>query len=67
LKDGGVEFLNFPEEVVTAMRGAWEEVKEELKGQNADVATVVESYDAFLGQAIAYSAAMTEPMLTGRA
>lgn len=66
LKDGGVEFLNFPEEVVTAMRGAWEEVKEELKGQNADVATVVESYDAFLGQAIAYSAAMTEPMLAGR-
>jgi len=67
LKDEGVEFLNFPEDVVTAMRSAWEEVKEELKSQSADVATVLESYDPFLQQSIAYSAAMTEPMLAGRA
>lgn len=66
LKDEGVEFLNFPDDVVQAMRGAWDEVREELKGQSADVARVLESYDAYYAKALAYSRAMTEPMLTGR-
>lgn len=66
LKDEGVEFLNFPDDVVTAMRGAWEEVKAELVAQGGDVARTVESYDAYLTSARAYSAAMTEPMLSGR-
>lgn len=62
----GVEFLNFPGDVVTAMRGAWEQVKTELAGQSADVARVLESYDAYLDRARAYSRAMTEPLLAGR-
>ena len=66
LKGEGVEFLNFPDDVVDAMRSAWDEVKAEIVGQSEDVARVVESYDAYLAQARAYSAAMTEPMLAGR-
>ncbi|UUP18151.1 TRAP transporter substrate-binding protein [Nitratireductor thuwali] len=66
LKDEGVEFLNFPDEVVAAMGDAWAQVKAELAGQNEDVARVLESYDAYLEKAVAYSRAMTEPMLAGR-
>ena len=66
LKDEGVEFLSFPDDVVEAMRGAWEEVREELRGQHTDVARVLESYDAYFGKAVAYSRAMTEPMLADR-
>jgi TRAP-type mannitol/chloroaromatic compound transport system substrate-binding protein len=66
LRDEGVEFLNFPDEVVTAMRDAWEEVKGELAGQSEDVARVLESYDPYFEKARAYSGAMTEPLLAGR-
>ncbi|MCI5076233.1 TRAP transporter substrate-binding protein [Oricola sp.] len=66
LKADGVEFMPFPDDVIDAMRGAWAEVKEELRGQSEDVARVLESYDPFLEQARAYAAAMTEPMLSGR-
>lgn len=66
LKEEGVEFLNFPDEVVTAMNDAWEEVKAELAGQGVDVARVLESYDPYLENARAYSNAMTVPLLAGR-
>jgi TRAP-type mannitol/chloroaromatic compound transport system substrate-binding protein len=66
LKDDDVEFLNFPDDVVEAMRGAWDEVKAELRGQSEDVARVLESYDPYFDQARAYSRAMTEPLLAGR-
>ncbi|MDN2567811.1 TRAP transporter substrate-binding protein [Aquibium sp. A9E412] len=66
LKAEGVVFRTFPDDVVTAMRGAWEEVRDELTGQHEDVAKVRESYDAFLEQAVAYSEAMNIPLLQGR-
>lgn len=66
LKDEGVEFLNLPDDVVEAMRGAWEEVQAELRGKHEDVARVLESYDAYYQKAHAYSRAMTEPLLAGR-
>jgi len=37
-----------------------------LRGQHEDVARVLESYDAYFGKAVAYSRAMTEPMLADR-
>jgi TRAP-type mannitol/chloroaromatic compound transport system substrate-binding protein len=67
LKNEGVEFLHFPADVVAAMRNAWMEVRDELRAQSADVARVLESYDAYLASAIAYSRTMTEPMLADRA
>ncbi len=66
LKDEGVEFLHFPKEVVDAMRGAWEEVRAELSAQSEDVKRVLESYDAYFETAVAYSRAMTQPMLADR-
>jgi len=66
LKAEGVEFLNFPDDVVTAMRSAWGEVQDELTAANADVARVRESYDTYLAEARDYAAAMTLPMLAGR-
>ena len=66
LKADGVEFLNFPDDVVAAMRGAWGEVQDELTAANPDVARVRESYDAYLAEARDYAAAMTLPMLAGR-
>lgn len=66
LKAEGVEFLNFPDDVVVAMRGAWEEVREEMRAEHADVARVLESYEAYFEKAHAYSRAMTEPLLLGR-
>lgn len=66
LKDEGVEFLDFPKDVIDAMRGAWEEVREELRGQSEDVARVLESYDTYYQKAHAYSRVMTEPLLAGR-
>lgn len=66
LKGEGVEFMSFPDDVVTAMRAAWGEVQEELTAANPDVARVRESYDAYLADAQAYAATMTLPMLAGR-
>ncbi len=66
LKAEGVEFLPFPDDVVAAMRAAWAEVQDELTAQSGDVARVRESYDAYLGQARDYAAAMTQPLLAGR-
>ena len=66
LKAEGVEFLNFPDDVVAAMRVAWAEVQDELTAANADVARVRESYDAYLAEARDYAEAMTLPMLAGR-
>ncbi|MGO4908825.1 TRAP transporter substrate-binding protein [Pseudorhodobacter sp. W20_MBD10_FR17] len=66
LQAEGVEFLAFPEDVVAAQRAAWAEVQEELTAANPDVARVRESYDAYLADARAYAAVMTEPMLAGR-
>lgn len=66
LKADGVEFAQFPADVVTAMRGAWSEVEAELTASHADVARVRESYDTYLVQARSYALEMTVPVLTGR-
>ena len=66
LREEGVEFLDYPAEVVDAMREAWFEVREELMDEHEDVARVLESYDAYFDKARAYSRAMTEPLLAGR-
>ncbi|SEO17007.1 TRAP-type mannitol/chloroaromatic compound transport system, substrate-binding protein [Salinihabitans flavidus] len=66
LREEGVKFLHFSEEIVTAMREAWEEVQNDLTEANPDVARVRESYDAYLVQAQRYAKDMTVPMLTGR-
>ena len=67
LEDEGVQFLPFPDDVVAAMQTAWGEVRDELRSQSADVDRVLQSYEPYLEQARAYSAAMTEPLLRGRA
>ncbi|MEZ5537968.1 MAG: TRAP transporter substrate-binding protein [Thiolinea sp.] len=62
----GVEFLQFPDEVVAAQREAWDEVKAGLVKENEDVAKVVESYDAYLAQARNYANKVTAPVMAGR-
>lgn len=66
LQAEGVEFLPFPPDVVTAMRTAWEEVREEQRAASADVARVLESIEAYTEKAVPYSAAFTEPYLASR-
>ncbi|WP_209424898.1 TRAP transporter substrate-binding protein [Pararhodobacter sp. SW119] len=62
----GVEFLAFPDEVVTAMRDAWEEVKEEQRAASDDVARVLDSIEPFLEKAAAYNGAFLERYLPAR-
>ncbi|MBK0327788.1 TRAP transporter substrate-binding protein [Rhodobacteraceae bacterium F11138] len=66
LREDGVDFRQFPDEVTVAAREAWGEVQDELTAENADVARVRESYDAYLANAREYAAAMALPMLAGR-
>ena len=55
LEEAGVEFLEFPADVLDGMKSAWEEVKEEQRGASADAARVLESYEAFRTGAVAYA------------
>ncbi len=66
LREDGVEFRAFSDEIVAGMRDAWGEVQDELTKGSEDVARVRESYDAYLRQAEAYASAMVLPMLSGR-
>lgn len=66
LEEAGVEFLAFPDEVVTAMRDAWDEVREEQRAESADAARVLESIEAFTDKAIPYSAAFMQRYLDAR-
>lgn len=66
LEEAGVEFLNFPEEVVAGMLSAWNEVKEEYREAHADVARVLESVEAWEASAHDYSRAFMVPYLGGR-
>ncbi|MBK1636717.1 TRAP transporter substrate-binding protein [Rhodovulum adriaticum] len=66
LKAQGVEFRNFPADVIAGLRAAWDEVQDDLAAANPDVARVRESYDPALAQARDYAVAMTAPLLTGR-
>src|SRR5690606_36820119 len=55
LTEAGVEFLAFPDDVVAAMKTAWDEVKEEQRAASADAARVLESYEAYREGAIGYA------------
>lgn len=66
LQAAGVEFLAWPDDVVAAMKTAWAEVKEEQRAAHADAARVLESIEAWEGQAQAYSAAFLQRYLAAR-
>lgn len=66
LREDGVEFRPFSDEIVAGMRDAWHEVRDELTEGSKDVTRVRESYDAYLNQAESYARAMVLPMLSGR-
>ncbi|OIP87566.1 MAG: ABC transporter substrate-binding protein [Rhodobacterales bacterium CG2_30_65_12] len=66
LKDQGVEFRAFPDDVVAALKTASAEVLDENAAANADFATVKESYDAFLALAKPYGMAVKAPVFSQR-
>ncbi len=66
LAEAGVEFLAFPDDVVSAMRDAWDEVKEEQRAASDDVARVLESIEPFLEKAQAYNSAFLERYMPAR-
>lgn len=55
LKDKGVEFRQFPDEVVAALRQAVDEVMAEQAEDSPAFAKVRESYNSFLNPAISYA------------
>lgn len=67
LKDQGVEFRAFPDEVVAALKLASAEVLDENAAANPDFARVRESYDAFLALARPYGTAVKAPVFAQRA
>ena len=67
LKDAGVEFRTFPDEVVAALKIASAEVLAENAAANPDFARVKESYDATLAGAIPYGQAVKAPVFSQRA
>ncbi|KPQ07399.1 MAG: TRAP-type mannitol/chloroaromatic compound transport system, periplasmic component [Rhodobacteraceae bacterium HLUCCA12] len=66
LSEEGVEFLSFPDDVVSAMRDAWDEVREEQREESEDAARVLESIEAFTEKAFPYSRAFGERYLAAR-
>lgn len=66
LREDGVDFRPFSDEIIAGMRTAWAEVQEELTASSDDVKRVRESYDPYLAKAREYANAMVLPMLQGR-
>lgn len=66
LKDAGVEFRAFPDDVVAALKKAAAEVLDENAAANPDFARVKESYDAALALARPYGTAMKAPVFAQR-
>ncbi len=66
LKDSGVRFLNFPGEVVDALRKASAEVMDEQAGANPAFAKVRASYDEALARYRDYASVMDAPSLMQR-
>ncbi len=66
LKEKGVIFGTFPEDVTDALRVASAEVMAENAEANPDFARVQESYNATLVNAVSYGAAMKAPSLNQR-
>lgn len=66
LKAEGVEFAEFPAEVVTALKAATVEVLDETAAANPDFAKVRESYDAYLALARDFGGAYVGASLRDR-
>lgn len=66
LKEKGVIFGQFPDDVVAALRAASAEVMAENAAANPDFAKVQESYNAFLALATDYANAVKAPSFTQR-
>lgn len=66
LKEKGVIFSAFPDDVTEALRSASADVMAENAAANPNFARVRESYDAALSNAVDYADAMTAPSLTQR-
>ncbi|WP_306117128.1 MULTISPECIES: TRAP transporter substrate-binding protein [unclassified Roseitalea] len=67
LKEAGVTFDQFPEDVIAALKTAVAEVMDENSQANEDFARVRESYEAFLTLAREYASAVKVPTFTQRA
>lgn len=66
LKESGVEFKAFPEDVVAALKAASEEVLEEQAAANPDFARCLESYRATLDIMRPYDADFSAPSMLQR-
>lgn len=66
LKEAGVEFLTFPDDVVAALRDASAEVMAEQAAANPDFVKVQESYNAYLDLARDYAGSVNGPSLMQR-
>ena len=66
LRTEGVEFLEFPEEVILALREASASVMTKLADENEGFKTVMESYLAFLNPAVEYANLMQGAMYRQR-
>lgn len=66
LRNEGVEFLEFPEEVVDALKVASADVINKLAEENEGFKTVMDSYMAFLNPAIEYANLMQGAMFRQR-
>lgn len=66
LKDAGVSFRNFPDDVIAALRVASSEVMSEQAAANPDFAKVMESYEKTLKLGVDYAAAVEAPSLLQR-
>lgn len=66
LKDEGVEFREFPEDVVTALREATTVVMDDLAADSEDFNEVMQSYNAFLAPARDYANLMQGAMYRQR-
>lgn len=66
LKEDGVKFAAFPDDVIAALRKATDEVLQEQATANPQFARVMESYNATLERSRAYGSAMKAPSMTMR-
>ncbi len=66
LKEGGVTFAQFPDDVIAALKTASAEVMAENSAANPDFAKVEESYNAFLDLSKDYATAVKGPTFTQR-
>lgn len=66
LKEAGVEFRTFPDDVVAALKQASMDVLDENAAANPDFAKVKASYDAFLEMSKPYGIAVKAPVFSQR-